>query len=371
MKKKLFSLLLAAALLVSALPMSAMATEAAEDTSVGMVETIYNPNYSIERLENGIKKVIDGEGRELILVPREMEVPEEYAESIVIPVPVHNAVFLSSTQVCGFRTVDDDETIACIGAVSGNADAWTDIPKVKEGLENGTILNFGSASTPDYELIQSLNPDVVFVYTGKSAQTAQIAKFEELGINYAVDNEYMEGNYLARMEWIRFLMTFFNADEKVDGVMKNVQSKIDEIKATIEGQEKPKVAYFTVSKGTVYATLSTDWKGSMLADMGGENVFPDMDSNTMTAEAAFEYVHDADVIIYGSTTTYTDGLSGILEAFPLLSECDAYKNGRVYLLGASFWHGIDQTDIMAGDLAAAIYPDLFPNREPVYYIHAE
>ena len=344
------------------------------ESSAAFVENLYDPNFSIELLEDGIKKVIDGEGRELILVPKEMEeVPAEYTDSIVIRTPVENAVFLSSTQVCTFRAVDDSAIIEAIAGVSGGVDEWAGIPAIKEGLENGSIVDIGGASMgePDYELIQSLNPDIVFLYTGSNPQTNQIAKFEELGINYAVDNEYMESNYLARMEWMRFILTFFNADEQVNEVMNNAQKVVDEVKSKIEGLEKPKVAVFSVYDGAVYGTSDNSWVGTMLSDMGGINAFIGMPEGTLTMEAAFECIQDADVIIYTSTPAYCNGMEGVMEAFPQLSECKAYENDRVYQYGESFWIGIDQSEIMAADLAAAIYPDTFADRTLTYYVKLE
>lgn len=344
------------------------------ESSAAFVENLYDPNFSIELLEDGIKKVIDGEGRELILVPKEMEeVPAEYTDSIVIRTPVENAVFLSSTQVCTFRAVDDSAIIEAIAGVSGGVDEWAGIPAIKEGLENGSIVDIGGASMgePDYELIQSLNPDIVFLYTGSNPQTNQIAKFEELGIDYAVDNEYMESNYLARMEWMRFILTFFNADEQVNEVMNNAQKVVDEVKSKIEGLEKPKVAVFSVYDGAVYGTSDNSWVGTMLSDMGGINAFSGMPEGTLTMEAAFECIQDADVIIYTSTPAYCNGMEGVMEAFPQLSECKAYENDRVYQYGESFWIGIDQSEIMAADLAAAIYPDTFADRTLTYYVKLE
>lgn len=344
------------------------------ESSATLVENLYDPNFSIELLEDGIKKVIDGEERELILVPKEMEeVPAEYTDSIVIRTPVENAVFLSSTQVCTFRAVDDSAIIEAIAGVSGGVDEWAGIPAIKEGLENGSIVDIGGASMgePDYELIQSLNPDIVFLYTGSNPQTNQIAKFEELGINYAVDNEYMESNYLARMEWMRFILTFFNADEQVNEVMNNAQKVVDEVKSKIEGLEKSKVAVFSVYDGAVYGTSDNSWVGTMLSDMGGINAFSGMPEGTLTMEAAFECIQDADVIIYTSTPSYCNGMEGVMEAFPQLSECKAYENDRVYQYGDSFWIGIDQSEIMAADLAAAIYPDTFADRTLTYYVKLE
>ena len=381
MTKKALAVLLSGVLAASFL--SGCTKDAQDDSSAGSaasgetattVENLYDPDFSIELLEDGIKRVTDGEGRELILVPRELEeVPQEYADSIVIRTPVEHAVFLSSTQVCTFRTVDDESIINAIAGVSGDPEEWEGIPAIQEGLENGTIVDIGgdSMGEPDYELIQSLNPDIVFVYTGSSPQTNQIAKFEELGINYAVDNEYMETNYMARMEWMRFILTFFNADEEVSKVMNDAQKVIEQVKAEIEGLEKPTVAIFNVYDGSVYGTADDSWVGTMLADMGGINAFSGMEDGTLTMEAAYDRIQDADVIIYTSTPSYCNGMEGLMEIFPQLNECKAYENDRVYQYGETFWIGIDQTEIMAADLAAAIYPDTFPDRELTYYVKLE
>lgn len=366
------TLVLSVSLLTGYSPIQAQAEGQNADGQLGMVETIYNPNFSIERLANGIKRVIDGEGRELILVPRELEeVPAEYSDSIVIRTPVHNAVFLSTTQVCVFRTMDDPETIACVGGVTAEASAWYDIPAIQEAMEKGEIAYVGSANSADYELIQSLEPDVVFVYTGTSPQTEQITKLEELGINYAVDNEYMETDYRARMEWIRFEMTFFNGDDSVDEIMLQAQKNIDDAKAKIDGLEKPTVAYFTVSKGMVYPKLENNWAGTMMADMGAVNAFSGLTESPVTPEAAFEYIHNADIILYGSSAKNLGGdtMDGLIDKFPMIVECKAYENDRVYELTDNFWHSIDQSDIVAADMASMFYPDVFEGYEMSYYVH--
>lgn len=393
MKKKILALLIGAALLVCSLAacdgkpdvsssessaestVSSEAEESSQAEDLGEISTLYNPNFKIEKLADGIKKVTDGDGRELILVPKSLgKIPDEYANSTVITTPVKNAVLLSSTQVCTFRTVNDAAILDSIGAVEGDADSWSDIPGIAERISSGKIIDIAGDSgmgEPDYEKIQALNPDVVFVYTGEYGQQATIAKLDELGINYAVDNEYTESSYLARMEWMRFLLTFFNADDAAEKVMSKVQNDIDAIKTAISGQEKPVIAVFSVYNGSITATNDSSWAGSMIADMGGINAFSGVDTNALTTEAAFDVVNTADVIIYTSTPSYCNGIMGITDAFPQVTECKAYENNRIYMYSAVFWHSIDQTDIVAGDMAAILYPDLFADRTLSYYIKIE
>ncbi len=349
-------------------------TENAETAEPEVVENLYSENFKIERLSDGIKRVTDGDGRELILVPREQEVPAEYSESVVVRTPVNNAVFLSSTQVCTFRAVDDSEIVSRIGAVCGGADAWTDIPAVAEGLTSGDIIDVtGDSGTgePDYEKIAALEPDIVFVYSGEYGQQAQMQKFDELGINYAVDNEYLESNYLARMEWMRFILTFFNADEAVEEVMSNAQKTVDEAKTAVSGNEPKTIAVFNVFDGTVYATSPDGWFGTMIADMNGSNVFADMPSNSLTLEAAFDVIRSADVIVYSSTPSWCPGMDAVKEAFPQITECKAYENDNVYQYAELYWLGIDQSDIMAADIAEVMYPEAFEGRQLSYFIKLE
>ncbi len=393
MKKKILALLIGAALLVCSLAacggkpdvsssessaestVSSEAEESSQAEDLGEISTLYNPNFKIEKLADGIKRVTDGDGRELILVPKSLgKIPDEYANSTVITTPVKNAVLLSSTQVCTFRTVNDAAILDSIGAVEGDADSWSDIPGIAERISSGKIIDIagdGGMGEPDYEKIQALNPDVVFVYTGEYGQQATIAKLDELGINYAVDNEYTESSYLARMEWMRFLLTFFNADDAAEKAMSKVQNDIDAIKTAISGQEKPVIAVFSVYNGSNTATHANSWAGAMIADMGGINAFSGVDTNALTTEAAFDVVNTADVIIYTSTPSYCNGIMGITDAFPQITECKAYENNRIYMYSAVFWHSIDQTDIVAGDMAAILYPDLFADRTLSYYIKIE
>lgn len=397
-KTKLFSLLTAAFLLAGSLtgcagdpvqttsPAENVSPEAAPpaptengeaepaDSGTGVIETLYHPDFTIERLSDGIKRVTDGEGRELILVPKSLgRIPAEYSDSLVITTPVENAVFLSTTQVCTFRTVNDPEILDKIGAVEGGADSWSALPEIKERVADGRIADITGAGygDPDYEKLQALEPDVVFVYTGDFGQQSVIAKLEELGIPYAVDNDYLESDYLSRMEWIRFVLTFYNADDRADEAMKNAAGRIAEAKERIAGLEKPTVAVFSVYNGAVSAASDDSWFGTLIADMGGVNAFSGANFSAITMEYAFDAAHDADVILYTASAAFCDGIAGISDAFPQITECGAYKNGRLYQYTDLFWYGVDESDRMACDFAAILYPEAFGDRELKYYTKVE
>ena len=389
MMKKLLSLLLGVAIAASSLTAcsnndtkskeestsitsesttSKVDTENASETKEISVD--YSKNFKIEILENGIKKVTDGEDRELILVPKSLgEIPAEYKDSIVITTPVENAVFLSATQLSMLRVADNDDIWDAVGAVNVDRASLKGLDKITSRMDSGKIISVGGEmGQPDYEQIQALNPDVVFLYTGEYGQQDAIAKLDELGINYAVDNDYLEKNYLARMEWMKFVLSFYNAEDDAMNYMLNTKKTVDDIKGKLEGVEGKKVAIFSMFDGLGYATNDNSWVGSIIKEMGGINVFSDINEDTITAEGLFSRVQDADVIIYSATPEYCDGLTAIEEAFPQIKECEAYKNGGVYQFSDLYWLGIDQTDIIASDLASIINPDIFKDNELTYYI---
>lgn len=342
------------------------------DSSNINVTVDYSKNFNIEYLNDGIKKVTDGDGRELILVPKELgEIPEEYSDSIVITTPVENAIYMSSTQVCMLRAADDDTIWDSIGAVSSDSSSFIGLDDLISRLDSGKILNVGGMSEdPDYEQIQMLNPDVVFVYTGDYGQQDIIEKLDELGINYAVDNEFMESDYLSRMEWMKFIMSFYNSEDVANEYMKNAEKTFSDIKTSLEGTESKKVAMFNVYDGIGYGTSETGWSGKLLTDVGGINVFAGTNESSYTVEALFDCVKDADVIIYTTGPSMCNGMSAIEDAFPQIKECAAYESGNIYQTSDSYWTSIDQTDILAKDLASIINPDIFGDRELTYYVKA-
>ncbi len=387
-KTKLLALLLSAAMITGSLvgcgndqktpdangeASQISSSQSSETSSASVTETKieYTNAFSIETMENGIKKVKDGENRELILVPKEIEVPSEYADSIVIKTPVERAVFLSSTQVCSLRPLNKDEIFKHVAGVNGGAEQWDAIPQIKQGVTDGSIKNVGGdMGEPDYELLASINPDIVFVYTGSYPQTDIIEKLKELGINYAVDNEYMEKDYLARMEWAKFILTFFNEDEAANNLMNNVNTNIDNMKKTIEGLKKPKVVFASEYNGMINVSNSDSWLGNMIKDAGGESVFegvPD-DGLSLSLEDFIVKANEADIIVYTSTPKWMPNMEALLEKIPQLADCEAVKKGNLWQYTDSFWMGIDRSDIMAEDMAAIFYPEKYEGRELQFFV---
>ncbi|UWP58503.1 ABC transporter substrate-binding protein [Ruminococcus gauvreauii] len=333
-------------------------------------EDPYTSDFSIEYLDDGVKLVTDAEGRKMYLVPREAEIPGEAADEMVVRTPVERVVYMSTTQVCMLQALDSEEIWKSITGVAGARETWT-IDEVVQRFDDGQIRDVGGdMGEPDYELIQSMDPELVFVYTGSNPQTGVIEKFEELGIPYAVDNEYMETTYMGRLDWLRFIAAFYNEDTTGEAVIQEAAASIERMKEKIAGEDRPTVSYGSLFDGVVYVASGEGWIADMIEDAGGDYIFKDIEAadTQISLEEFYARSEDADILIYSTTPDFTPDMASVLAEAPVLEDLKAVQDGAVWQLDNSFWMSADQPDQVAQDLSAMFHPDVFPDRELRYFI---
>jgi hypothetical protein len=142
----------------------------------------------------------------LLLVPEGKTAPQNIKYDRLVSIPLKNVMAASSTQVGPLIKLG---VFGSLKAVTTDVDGWKN-PEIKNAVTDGRVKFVGGdgMGEPDYELVKQINPDLIFVYTGDYGQQAIIQKADEMGINSAVNNEYMESHYLGRMEWIKFMGVF-------------------------------------------------------------------------------------------------------------------------------------------------------------------
>lgn len=337
--------------------------EKPEETESEFMEVKYSDAFSVEYLEDGVKLVTDAEDRKLLLVPKGDTPPEGYDDAILIETPVENAYFCSTTQVGMLRPLGDD-IWDHVGAVNDDSDGWP-FPEVLEGLEDGSIAYLGTYE-PDYEMLQDFNPDLTFVYTGSYPQTEIIKMLEELDLPYAVDNEYMENHHTGRLEWIKFLATFFNKDEEAIDYVNSEIEKLEKMEDIVKDAPKPKVAWGAVIDGTVYVPGVDSYVAEAIRAAGGDYVFSNIEgtgSSQITLEEFFVQLEDADYWIYSSNSMYMPDKKTLLESAPVLADTKVVQEGNIYQFGLDYYYETDKAGEQVIDIAAIIHPDLFPDYE--------
>lgn len=334
----------------------------------------YATGFKIEYLADGCKKVTDGEGRTLILVPRGQKPPAGYENVPKIETPVKKAVIFSTTQVALMKPLGVLDSIA---GTTIEKDRWY-IDLVKEGMEKGSIAYLGKGRTPDYEKLQALNPDVVFMWTkGDPQMDAVFKKLNDLDIPVAVNNEYLENHPLGRVEWIKFLAAFYDKDKDAEAFFNQVDNKVEKIVKKVAGAKAPpKVLWGGIYggkyKGKVYVPNDDSYVAKMIAMAGGDHVFKELKGTGSSAVAIEEFYargNDADVFI--SSTRPIDGVTSVEKLYAkgeIISGIKPIKEGKIWCFQDWYWDVMDKTDEQIEDLAAICYPELYPNYKLKHFL---
>ncbi len=329
---------------------------------------LYTKSFSVQYLKGGLKKVVDGDKRTFILVPDGKTVPEEYKNEVAIKTPIKNVLTASTTQACLLRPINE---LLSISGVTTAADQWQ-IEEVKKNIESGKIAFVGNSKAPDYEKISSLKPEIVFVYSGPAGQQAMMEKLDELKINYAVDNEYLEESPFGRVEWMKFLAAFYDKEEEAEKYFNKAIETVKKETEKIANMDKPKVAWGFISKGEVYVPKSGSYVAEMIKMAGGEYIFDDLGvgNGKISIEEFYAKSKDADIFIYSSTSQWNPTLKSIIEQAPTLEKLDAVKNKNVWCFHPDYWQSTDKVDELIIDLVNILHNQK-ENKEIKHYIKYE
>lgn len=329
--------------------------------SLNMTSLDYAVGFSIKDLGDGNKLVIDGDGRKFLLVPKENKVPKGYESVDVIRTPIDKVLFASTTQVSKVNALGMLDSVL---AVTTDKDDWY-IEEIKKGIEEGKITYVGRGSSPDFERIQAVNPQLAVVYTGNYPQEKLIEKLKELSIPYIVDNEYMETSGFGRMEWIKFYGALYNKSEEAERYFNNAIKEVNRIKERIKGKARPKVIWASFYKGKVYVPQGGSYAAEMIENAGGDYVMKDIgkdepSSETLTMEEFYARAMEADIFIYSSTAKHGGGtIEQILEKCPIIEDIKPIKEGKVWQFQPWWWQSIDKTHEIIEDLAGIFNPSGF------------
>jgi iron complex transport system substrate-binding protein len=332
--------------------------------------------FDITWLENGVKLVKDGDDRETLLVPRDAAIPDGYDTIPVIRTPIEKGFFMSTTYVGLLDALEDETLFDTIAAVITPVEDWT-TAGIIDRMNSGKILHIpwgGMGQAGDLEGVVRLKPDVIF--SGPDDQGSIIAYAESGAINfpYVIISEYLEETGEAMIEWIKFIAAFYNLDAEADAVYAKKLARMTELReaaAATPREERPVVAMGSQWMGVVYMSGAESRGALELAAAGGLNAFAGISGKGSMRVNLEEFVQkgkDADILFYTSMISYVPDKQALLAESPLFAEFKAFKNDRVYVLSKGYYMNSAQVDVKFEDLVAILHPDLFPDRDLVFYV---
>ncbi|MFC2096290.1 ABC transporter substrate-binding protein [Bacteroidota bacterium] len=296
----------------------------------------------------------------------------DIADVHIIKTPIKKVICLSTTHVAFLDVLNETNSIV---ALSGTK--YVNNLRIREKIENKEILDVGYDNSLNYELIASLEPDLVITY-GIGGQVASYnQKLNDLGIQTIIIAEYLENDPLGKLEWIKLLSAFFEKEALAFDYFKKVEEEyIELLDLTKEVESKPRVLLGLPWKGTWYVPGGKSFLAKMIKDAGGEYIWKENDSReSLPFDIESIFVNASDANVWINTGTVNNKID-ILKTDERFINFEPYNKGQIFNNnlrmsqsgGNDYWEtGLVDPHIVLKDMIKIFHSEILPEHKLVYY----
>lgn len=298
--------------------------------------------------------------------------PDLPEDIIKIKTPITKVICLSTTHIAFIDALKRNSTVY---GISG--ENYVCNSEIRKALESKKAFDVGYDNNLNYELIASINPNLVMTYGIGSQVTAYNQRMNELGIKTIIVAEYLENHPLGKMEWIKFIAAFYNLEEQANNLFNDVESKyLELVNLASTANQKPKVLFGLPYKEVWYVPGGQSYLAKMVEDSGGDYIWEDNDSHeslTYNFEAVFSKGRDAEIWL--NTGNINDkseiiAMDERFKSFAPFNKSKIFNNNAISnnYGGVDYWEsGIVNPHVILQDMIFIFHPDLIPDHKLVYY----
>lgn len=302
-----------------------------------------------------------------LLVPKDSALPDVMPRGTLLRTPLDNILVFSTVHA---ELLDK---LGCADAITGVCDArYITLPRVRQGVERGDIIDCGSSLDINVERVVQLSPCAAWVMP---FENGGYGKLDKLHLPIVECAEYMENSPLGGAEWVRFFGRVMGCAATADSIFsvveRNYQSLCDSIsKCTTQ----PSLMCELKGSSAWYMPAGNSTMGRLYRDAGANYLFAYNEGNgsvPLAFETVLERASDADVwlVKYGADCDKT--YKSLAADFAGYEYFDAYKNRNIYACNVNCKRFYEETpfrpDILLRELAAIFHPELFPDYQLRYY----
>lgn len=309
-----------------------------------------------------------------VLVQCGTPMPEGFADTPMIEVPIPSIVSLSTTYLPQLEQLGLLDKLVAVD--SGD---WTTTEAVRAAVEAGDVAVVGSGTTINIEQLLDLEPGLIMAYSIGMPEYDTFPVVEEAGLPVVLNGDFVENNPLGRTEWIKFMALFFNAEEDAQAIFNEIETEYNEVAALAAATEdRPTVFLSSVYDGTWWMAGANSYMAQLIADAGADYLWADsgsVGSSPVDFESVLERAADADYWV-NPDNSFWFTVDDVLASDERYVEFAALNNGNLYNNnvivnengGNAFYEsGAANPHILLKDLVKIFHPDLLPDHELVYY----
>lgn len=352
-----------------------------KSTSVEFDTIVYRPEYAsgfaikgAEGKESTLLEVTnpwqgaDSVEARLLIARGGEPVPDGF-DGQVIEGDAKRIVTMSSTHVAMLDALGEADRVA---GVSG-----------KQYISSENILrrtdsvgDVGFEGNVNYELLASLEPDIVLLY-GVNGASSMEGKLRELGIPYMYIGDYVEESPLGKAEWLVAVSEIIGRRERGERIFREIPARYEAVRKKVAdaGLPSPSVMINTPYNDSWFMPSTQSYMVRLISDAGGDYLY---DKNTGTTseaidmEEAFLLASKADVWL---NPGMAQSLADVRSMAPKFTDTPVMKNGAVYnnnrrvtaAGGNDFYESaVVAPDAVLRDLVKIFHPELAED-DFVYY----
>lgn len=306
-----------------------------------------------------------------LFIARDGEEPPQGFEGQVIEENARRIVAMSSTHIAMLDIIG--ETARVVG-VSGMDFISNDAVRSRRD----SIGDVGYDGNVNYELLLSLQPDIILLY-GTNGASGMEPKLRELGIPYVYIGEYLEDSALGKAEWIVAVAEIVGKRNEGIKAFSAIPERYNAIREKaadcLKHTSRPKVMINLPYGDSWFMAPTGSYLVRLIEDAGGDYIYKKNNSNEsrpIDLEEAFMLVSASDKWINVGQTRSLDELRKNYPKFaatkPVLSGEVYNTTGRVAANGANdYWErGVVEPDVVLRDMVMIFHPEL-ADSDLVYY----
>lgn len=304
-----------------------------------------------------------------LFIARDGETAPEGFAGQVLEGDASRVVVMSSTHVAMLDAVGAVDKVVGVSGID-----FISNPSIQ--ARRDTVGDVGYEGNVNYELLLSLDPDLVLLY-GVNGASSMEGKLKELGIPYMYVGDYLEESPLGKAEWLVALSEVIGKRDVGEKVFAEIPVRYNAIKKKVADAalDAPTVMLNTPYGDSWFMPSTKSYAVRLISDAGGAYIY---DRNTGNAsqpidlEEAYLLASRADIWI---NVGQAKSLEDVARMCPKFTDIRCFRNGDVYndnarlnaAGGNDLWEsGVVHPDLILRDLVKIFHPELV-EEDFVYY----
>ncbi len=239
-----------------------------------------------------------------------------------------------------------------------------------------SIGDVGYEGNINYELLISLDPDLVLLY-GVNGASSMEGKLNELGIPFMYVGDYLEESPLGKAEWMVALSEVVGKRTEGEQVFGGIPVRYNDLKKRVADTvlDAPSVILNTPYGDSWFMPSTESYVARLVKDAGGDYIYKKNTGNAslpIDLEEAYKLTSEADMWL---NVGMANSLDELRTSCPKFSDTRCFRNGSVWnnnlktnAAGGNDYYesAVVNPDILLRDLVKIFHPELV-EEDFVYY----